>query len=122
MQPIQRKDPFPYGDALCVDLEDVCVFRQTSGTTGSRSINPIPGKIGSGGPTVGQRCCGHKVIGRQIRSFFHSATMYSSHFGPHTTLRRKIGCETVPGGVLDTKSRILKIQELQATALMATPT
>ncbi len=28
----------------------------------------------------------------------------------------------MPGGILDTKSRILKIQELQATALMATPT
>jgi phenylacetate-CoA ligase len=28
----------------------------------------------------------------------------------------------VPGGVLDTKARILKIQELKATAMMATPT
>ena len=28
----------------------------------------------------------------------------------------------MPGGVLDTKSRILKIQELRATAMMATPT
>jgi phenylacetate-CoA ligase len=34
----------------------------------------------------------------------------------------KIGCEVVPGGVLDTKARILKIQELQATAMMGTPT
>jgi phenylacetate-CoA ligase len=34
----------------------------------------------------------------------------------------KLGCEVVPGGVLDTKARILKIQELQATAMMATPT
>ena len=34
----------------------------------------------------------------------------------------KIGCEVVPGGVLDTEARILKIQELQATAMMATPT
>ncbi len=34
----------------------------------------------------------------------------------------KIGCETVPGGVLDTEARILKIQEIQATAMMATPT
>jgi len=34
----------------------------------------------------------------------------------------KIGCEVVPGGVLDTTARILKIQELKATALMATPT
>jgi phenylacetate-CoA ligase len=34
----------------------------------------------------------------------------------------KLGCEVVPGGVLDTAARILKIQELQATALMGTPT
>jgi len=34
----------------------------------------------------------------------------------------KIGCEVVPGGVLDTQARILKIQELEATALMGTPT
>jgi phenylacetate-CoA ligase len=34
----------------------------------------------------------------------------------------KIGCEVIPGGVLDTKARILKIQELQATAMMGTPT
>jgi phenylacetate-CoA ligase len=34
----------------------------------------------------------------------------------------KLGCEVVPGGVLDTQARILKIQELKATAMMATPT
>jgi phenylacetate-CoA ligase len=34
----------------------------------------------------------------------------------------KIGAEVVPGGVLDTQARILKIQETRATAMMATPT
>jgi phenylacetate-CoA ligase len=34
----------------------------------------------------------------------------------------KMGCEVIPGGVLDTKARILKMQELKATAMMATPT
>jgi phenylacetate-CoA ligase len=34
----------------------------------------------------------------------------------------KIGAEVVPGGVLDTQARILTIQELRATAMMATPT
>jgi phenylacetate-CoA ligase len=34
----------------------------------------------------------------------------------------KLGCETVPGGVLDTEARILKMQELRCTALGATPT
>ncbi|MBU1741329.1 MAG: phenylacetate--CoA ligase family protein, partial [Proteobacteria bacterium] len=31
-------------------------------------------------------------------------------------------CEVVPGGVLDTEARILKIAELRCTAMMATPT
>ena len=34
MRDIQRKEPFPYGDALCVPLEEVTEFHQTSGTTG----------------------------------------------------------------------------------------
>ena len=34
MRDVQRKDPFPYGDALCVPLQEVSIFRQTSGTTG----------------------------------------------------------------------------------------
>ena len=40
MRDIQRKDPFPYGDALCVPLEEVTEFRQTSGTTGKPVYQP----------------------------------------------------------------------------------
>ena len=40
MRDIQRKDPFPYGDALCVPLEEVTEFRQTSGTTGQPVYQP----------------------------------------------------------------------------------
>jgi len=34
----------------------------------------------------------------------------------------KVGCEVIPGGVLNTEARILKMQELRATAMGATPT
>lgn len=34
MRDIQRKDPFPYGDNLCVPLDEVTEYHQTSGTTG----------------------------------------------------------------------------------------
>ncbi len=34
MRDIQAKEPFPYGDALCVAPEEVTEFHQTSGTTG----------------------------------------------------------------------------------------
>ncbi|MFC1885412.1 phenylacetate--CoA ligase family protein [Thermodesulfobacteriota bacterium] len=40
MRDIQRKDPFPYGDALCVPIEEVTEFRQTSGTTGQPVYQP----------------------------------------------------------------------------------
>ena len=34
----------------------------------------------------------------------------------------KIGCEMIPGGVLNTEARVLKMQELRATGMGATPT
>ena len=40
MRDIQKKDPFPYGDALCVPLEEVTEYRQTSGTTGQPVYQP----------------------------------------------------------------------------------
>ena len=40
MRQIQGKDPYPHGDALCVPLDDVTVFRQTSGTTGQPVYQP----------------------------------------------------------------------------------
>jgi len=40
MREIQRKDPYPYGDALCVPIEEVTEFRQTSGTTGVPVYQP----------------------------------------------------------------------------------
>ncbi|NNG07806.1 MAG: phenylacetate--CoA ligase family protein, partial [Desulfobacteraceae bacterium] len=40
MRGIQGKAPFPYGDALCVPLEEVPIFHQTSGTTGQPIYQP----------------------------------------------------------------------------------
>ena len=34
MRDIQGKEPYPYGDILCVPLNEVTAYRQTSGTTG----------------------------------------------------------------------------------------
>jgi len=42
--------------------------------------------------------------------------------GPDTMLPKKVGCEVVPGGVLDTQARIFKIKEERATAMMGAPT
>jgi len=47
--------------------------------------------------------------------------IFVAFWGAHYAAE-KIGCEVVPGGVLDTKARVLKMQELKCTAFMATPT
>lgn len=122
MRPIQRKDPFPYGDALCVDLEDVCIFRQTSGTTGQPVYQADTWQDWEWWTECWATLLwaqGYRPRDRVFLPFGYNVfvAFWAAHYASE-----KIGCETVPGGVLDTKSRILKIQELNATALMATPT
>jgi phenylacetate-CoA ligase len=122
MKPIQRKDPFPYGDALCVGLDDVCVFRQTSGTTGQPIYQADTWQDWEWWTECWATLLwaqGYRPYDRVFLPFGYNVfvAFWAAHYASE-----KIGCETVPGGVLDTKSRILKIQELQATALMATPT
>jgi phenylacetate-CoA ligase len=122
MKPIQRKDPFPYGDALCVGLDDVCVFRQTSGTTGQPVYQADTWQDWEWWADCWATLLwaqGYRPHDRVFLPFGYNVfvAFWAAHYASE-----KIGCETVPGGVLDTKSRILKIQELQVTALMATPT
>ncbi len=122
MRDVQRKDPFPYGDALCVPLEEVSEFRQTSGTTGQ----PIYQADTWQDWEWWSECWayilwaqGYRPADRVFIPFGYNifVAFWAGHYAAE-----KIGCEVVPGGVLDTKARILKIQELKATAMMATPT
>lgn len=122
MRGIQRKDPFPYGDALCVPLEEVTEFRQTSGTTGQPVYQPDTWQDWE---WWAECWCfilwaqGYRPSDRVFIPFGYNVfvAFWAGHYAAE-----KLGCEVVPGGVLDTKARILKIQELQATAMMATPT
>ena len=122
MRDIQRRDPFPYGDALCVPLEDVSEFRQTSGTTGQPVYQADTWQdwewwAESWSYVLWSQ--GYRSTDRVFIPFGYNifVAFWAGHFAAE-----KIGCEVVPGGVLDTKARILKIQELKATAMMATPT
>ncbi len=122
MRDIQRKDPFPYGDALCVPLEDVAVFRQTSGTTGQPVYQPDTWQDWEWWAECWSYILwaqGYRPRDRVFIPFGYNifVAFWAGHYAAE-----KLGCEVVPGGVLDTKARILKIQELQATAMMATPT
>jgi phenylacetate-CoA ligase len=122
MLPIQRKDPFPYGDALCVPLEEVTEFRQTSGTTGQPVYQPDTWQDWEWWAECWATFLwaqGYRPLDRVFLPFGYNVfvAFWAGHYACE-----KVGCEIVPGGVLDTQSRILKIQELRATAMMATPT
>src|SRR5512139_154778 len=122
MRDIQRKDPFPYGDALCVPLEEVTEFRQTSGTTGKPVYQPDTWQDWewwSESWAYLLYAQGYRNTDRVFIPFGYNifVAFWAGHYAAE-----KIGCEVVPGGVLDTEARILKIQELKASAMMATPT
>ena len=122
MRDIQRKDPFPYGDALCVPLEEVTEFRQTSGTTGQPVYQPDTWQDWEWWAECWAFILwaqGYRESDRVFIPFGYNVfvAFWAGHYAAE-----KIGCEVVPGGVLDTKARILKIQELRPTAMMATPT
>ncbi len=122
MRDIQGKDPFPYGDALCVPLEEVTEFRQTSGTTGQPVYQPDTWQDWEWWAECWSYILwaqGYRPRDRVFLPFGYNVfvAFWAGHYAAE-----KLGCEVVPGGVLDTQARILKIQELRATAMMATPT
>jgi phenylacetate-CoA ligase len=122
MRDIQRKDPFPYGDALCVPLEKVTEFHQTSGTTGQAVYQPDTWQDWewwSEAWSYIMYAQGFRDTDRIFIPFGYN--IFVAYWAGHYA-GEKMGCEVVPGGVLDTKARLLKMQELKATAMMATPT
>jgi phenylacetate-CoA ligase len=122
MRDIQRKDPFPYGDALCVPLDEVAEFRQTSGTTGQPVYQADTWQDWEWWSECWSYILwaqGYRPSDRVFLPFGYN--VFVAFWAGHYAVE-KIGAEIVPGGVLDTQARILKIQELRCTAMMATPT
>jgi phenylacetate-CoA ligase len=122
LRDVQYRAPFPYGDVLCVDLEEVTEYHQTSGTTGQ----PVYQADSWTDWEWWNECWayalwsqGYRPSDRVFLPFGYNVfvAFWAGHYGAE-----KIGCEVVPGGVLDTQARILKIRELRATAMMGTPT
>lgn len=122
MRGIQGKDPFPYGDALAVPLEEVTEYHQTSGTTGQPVYQADSWQDWD---LFAEQWAyilyseGYRSSDRVFLPFGYNVfvAFWSAHYGAE-----KVGCEVVPGGVLNTEARILKMQELRCTAFMATPT
>lgn len=118
----QEMGPFPYGSRLCVPLSSVAEFRQTSGTTGTPVYQADTWQdwewwSEAWGYILWAQ--GYRPTDRVFIPFGYNifVAFWAGHYAAE-----KLGCEVVPGGVLDTAARILKIRELQATALMGTPT
>jgi phenylacetate-CoA ligase len=105
-----------------VPLEEVSVFRQTSGTTGQPVYQADTWQDWEWWSECWSYILwaqGYRPTDRVFIPFGYNVfvAFWAGHYAAE-----KIGCEVVPGGVLDTQARILKIRELQATAMMATPT
>jgi phenylacetate-CoA ligase len=122
LRDVQARAPFPYGEILCVPIDEVTEFRQTSGTTGQ----PVYQADTWQDWELWSECWAYILYAQGYRSsdrvflpFGYNifVAFWAGHYGAE-----KIGCEVVPGGVLNTEARVLKMRELRATAMMATPT
>lgn len=118
----QGVEPYPYGSILSVPIEQVTEYRQTSGTTGQPVYHPETWQDWEWSAeswAYALYAYGYREYDRVFIPFGYSINIafWAGHYGAE-----KVGCEVVPGGVLDTEARILKMKELKATAIMATPT
>ena len=118
----QGKEPFPYGDILCVPLEQVTEYHQTSGTTGQPVYQADTWQdwdFHAEAFAYALYAQGYRPGDRLFLPFGYN--IFIAFWGAHYAAE-KLGCEVIPGGVLNTEARILKMQELKATAMGATPT
>jgi phenylacetate-CoA ligase len=118
----QGVEPYPYGTILSVPLEQVTEYRQTSGTTGQPVYHPETWQDWEWSAeswAYALYAYGYRDYDKVFLPFGYSVNIafWAGHYAAE-----KIGCEVIPGGVLDTEARILKMKELRATAFMATPT
>ena len=122
LREVQQREPFPYGDMLAVPMDEVTEFRQTSGTTG---MPVFQAETWEDWESYTECWCyilysqGYRKKDRVFIPFGYN--IFIAFWGGHYAAQ-KLGCEVVPGGVLDTAARVLKMQELKCNAFMATPT
>ena len=118
----ENVEPFPYGGLLGVPIEEVCTFRQTSGTTGKPVY--VPESYESWQWRIESWChilwmAGFRPKHRLFLPFGYN--VYVAFWEAHYAAE-KLGCEVIPGGALDTKGRVNKILEMKVNAMAGTPT
>lgn len=113
---------FPYGPCLAVPTDRVATYHQTSGTTGK----PIRQADSREDWEWWIECWATFLWAQGFRphdrvfipfSYGVFVAFWAGHYACE-----KIGCEVVAGGGLSTQDRLLKLQELEATAVLCTPT
>ncbi|MBN2060826.1 MAG: phenylacetate--CoA ligase family protein [Deltaproteobacteria bacterium] len=117
----EGKEPYPFGEILCVPTEELTCFRQTSGTTGQPVYWGDTWQDWDWGVETYAQILwaqGYRSSDRFFLPFGYNIfiAFWTAHYAAE-----KLGCEVIPGGVLNTEARILKMQELKATAMAATP-
>ncbi len=118
----QMKEPWPYGDSLCLPLTEVTTFHQTSGTTGQPVYQPDSWQDWEWWSECWSYILWAQGFRNTDRVFLpFGYNVFIAYWAGHYA-GEKIGCEMVSGAMLCTEERILKMQELKATAFMATPT
>jgi len=122
LREVQKSPPFPYGNMLAVPLSEVTAFRQTSGTTGTPVYQSDTWQDWEWWAECWAYILyaqGYRDTDRLFLPFGYNifVAFWACHYGAE-----KLGAEVVPGGVLDTAARIMKMQELRCTAFAATPT
>ncbi len=118
----QAKEPWPYGDSLCVPLQQVTEYHQTSGTTGQPVYQPDTWQDWEWWSECWSYILWAQGFRNTDRVFIpFGYNVFVAYWAGHYACE-KVGCEVVPGGILNTEERLLKMKELRATAMMATPT
>ena len=118
----QEGDPWPYGGLLTMPVDMVADFRQTSGTTGKPIYQGDAWQDWEWWSEAWSYILWAQGYRPKDRVFFPFGYNIFVAFWAGHYAAEKLGCEVVPGGVLDSAARALKIDELKCTAMMGTPT
>ena len=116
------KGPSPYGELLGVPMDQVMSHSQTSGTTGVPVY--LPDTHESFQDWMESWCCCLYGMGFRNSDVVFMPFPYNVYLGfwlGHLSAQ-KLGCRVIPGGGLDTRSRIRMMKETGTTAFMCTPT
>lgn len=122
LQAAQTEGDGIYGSLCCLPWEEIAVYHQTSGTTG----HPIRQADSRRDWEWWAECWatllwaqGFRPSDRVIIPFSYGVfvAFWAGHYACE-----KIGCEVIPAGGLSSETRIDKMRELKASAIMCTPT